>query len=183
MQKFADGGRHRLRRPWLACCLLLLTASCQIEAPERPAVDIVDEVTAIDRAALIGGWNCRELDPYPGQPVLVQQLTFNGDGTFRAVATAPLERELTGGRLLETATTGNWRVDGDIVEIRDTIVETAARGGHRTAGALGILDETTAEFGTPSGIQGSAKTLRLTEEELVLRGLEADAPTWGCKRT
>jgi hypothetical protein len=50
---------------------VLLLAGCATgggETPRRPTTSVADDVGAVDRAAVVGTWQCRELNPYPEVP-------------------------------------------------------------------------------------------------------------------
>jgi len=55
---------------------LLLVAACDADGldsfgagPSRPAVSVAKRVTMVSATELVGTWSCRELNPYPDQPL------------------------------------------------------------------------------------------------------------------
>jgi hypothetical protein len=81
---------------------------------------VEDQVGAIDRAALVGRWSCRELNPFEGRPPQDQTVEFEADGNGRSSAvidTAAAGSPL-GGRM-EVDFVYDWRVYGERVAVAD----------------------------------------------------------------
>lgn len=165
----------------LIVLILSSLGACALSPPQRPAVAVPDEVTSIDRALLTGGWSCREMNPLPGGLPITQELTFNADSTLRSVAFVPVSQQLPGASDMETVMTGNWSAEGDRIAVRNSTVDVQALDDSSASGPLAVMASSIAKL-APQGFQGSADVLRLTDEALILRGDDADAPTLSCSR-
>ena len=91
------------------------------DTPRRPVVSVTDEVQAIDREALVGTWECRELNSYPEIPQVTTRTTYRADGTFTSEGrSAP--RPPFGSMEIEAK--GRWAVEGQ--QVTTSGVETEA---------------------------------------------------------
>ena len=76
---------HR-RRVFGVLSALGLLAACagggSGSRPVRPVVSMADEVGTVNRQLIVGTWQCRELNPYPGRPAQTTTATYHADGTF-----------------------------------------------------------------------------------------------------
>ena len=71
---------------------------------------------------LIGNWQCRDLNPLPGQPPQTVATRYADDGSFRSVSELPVHGPIGS---IEIEQRGRWALDGDRLITSD--VTTAAR--------------------------------------------------------
>jgi hypothetical protein len=159
---------------------LLGCAGTNEPPPTRPAVAVADEVGAVDRARLVGTWQCRELNPYPGAPRLVTTVTYASDGSFTSQGTTAAGE--AGPSPMRFSGTGHWRVEGDRLITSDVHSDVTAADGNPLMSALGAISSSIAN-NFMRDRSGPIDVLRLTANELVLRpiGIE-DPPVQSCTR-
>jgi hypothetical protein len=161
---------------------VVLLAACAAggggEAPQRPAVSVADQVGAVDRSLVVGTWQCRDLNPYPGAPEQVVTETFGADGSFLGQSRVSGEGPVG---MIQVSARGKWAVEGD--RITTTGVTTQASSADPT---LNMIAGLTAEYlnrQPPSLRDGSSELLKLSRSELVLRPLAVeDPPIIACTR-
>lgn len=159
---------------------LLLVTGCATggDTPRRPAVSVADEVSAVDRAAVVGSWQCRELNPYPEVPTVATTTTYRADGSFtsegRSAARPPLGA-------VEITATGNWSVEGGAI-VTSGVTTEASSADAWTDMMAGVAARLVDSFGGPED-RAAGEVLKLTRAELVLRpsGVE-DPPVIACTR-
>ena len=167
--------------------LLLLGATAALAAcsgiagppPKRPPVQVGDRVQQVDRAAIVGIWSCRELNPYAEVPAQNSTVTYAADGSFiskasyDAGATPPF-----GG--MSVVTTGKWSVEGDRIVTSDVNSQASSPDAFTN-----MLAGVATSFANSMSAQqqGSGDVLKLTKTELTIRpaGVE-DPPVIGCTR-
>jgi hypothetical protein len=167
--------------------LLLLGATAALAAcagiagppPKRPPVEVADQVQRVDRGAVIGTWNCRELNPYAEVPAQVSTVTYAADGGFVAKARYDAGAAPPFGGM-SVVTTGKWSVENDRILTSD--VNTQASSEDPFTNVLAGVASTFANSMSAQQ-QGSGDVLKLTRTELTLRpdGVE-DPPVIGCTR-
>ena len=149
------------------------------DTPRRPVVSVTDEVQAIDREALVGTWECRELNSYPEIPQVTTRTTYRADGTFTSEGrSAP--RPPFGSMEIEAK--GRWAVEGQ--QVTTSGVETEASSEDAwTDFMAGVSAQLVDSFGGSEN-RSSGDVLKLTRRELVLRpvGVE-DPPVIACTRS
>ena len=148
--------------------------------PRRAAVAVTDEVGAIDRARILGSWQCRELNPYPGAPRLVTTVTYAPDGSFTSEGiTAAGE---AGPSPMRISAIGQWRVEGERLITSQVRSDATAADGNPLMSALGSISSSIAN-NFMRDRSGPIEVLRLTPTDLVLRpiGIE-DPPVQSCTR-
>jgi hypothetical protein len=172
-------------RTWAGGALLVgtvLLAACagSEPAPRRIAIAVPDEVGQVDPTLLVGTWQCRELNPYPGQPPQSTEITYDAGGSFQGEARPSAESPI--GRLLITAT-GNWRVEGDRLVTSNVESKAQALDGNPAAGFLAGIGSAFANGFLAAERDGATDILSLTKHELVMRpiGLD-DPPILSCTR-
>lgn len=173
--------------PLAAFAALTLLAACDTAgfdplgmSPSRPQVDIPKEVTIVSTAELVGTWTCRELDPYPDQPMITTTMTLGEDGRISSETLLPMAGQVPGATDMIMTMTGNWRVEGDQLITTDSDVEMAAADGS-AGGISAMMNSIAASFMDRAG-DGSAEIFRVTATELVMRGEDEDAATLACLR-
>jgi len=166
---------------------LLLVAACDADGldsfgagPSRPAVSVAKEVTMVSATELVGTWSCRELNPYPDQPLITSTIMLNEDGTMSSEALLPMAETMPGAPDMVMTMTGEWQVDGDRLITKNTNVEMAAADG--SEGGMAALMSSAAEFFADQSEQGTSEIFRITASDLVMRGDDPDAPTLSCQR-
>jgi hypothetical protein len=152
----------------------LLLVGCAAAGPERPAVGVGAPLAAVDPGLVVGTWECRDLNPYPGQPEQVVASTYRADGGFedRSVVPGPPP----GGAAIEVANRGRWAVEGGRIVTREVRVEATARGGDLALSRLAALS---AEFmnGRPAHERdGAMEVLELGPSEMLLRPIGVEDP-------
>lgn len=146
----------------------------------RPPVTIAKEVTTVSSAELVGGWTCRELNPYPDQPAVTTTLVLAADGTMSSEALLPMAETMPGATDMLMRVTGDWRVEGDRLITANTDVEMTSADGSQ--GGLSSLMQSAAAFFADRAGDGNAEIFRATASELVMRDADPDAPTVACLR-
>ncbi len=159
-----------------------LLASCAGMAgppPARPPVQVSDQVQQVDRGAVVGTWNCRELNPYAEVPAQNSTVTYAADGTFIAKAHYDAGAAPPFGGM-SVLTTGKWSVENDRIVTSD--VNTQASSPDAFTNVIAGVASTFAN-NMSAQQQGSGDVLKLTRTELTLRpdGVE-DPPVIGCTR-
>ena len=167
--------------------LLLLGATATLAAcagvggppPKRPPVQVGDRVQQVDRAAVVGIWSCRELNPYAEVPAQNSTVTYAADGSFiskahyDAGATPPFAG-------MSVVTTGKWSVEGDRIVTSDVNSQASSPDAFTN-----MLAGVATSFANSMSAQqqGSGDVLKLTKTELTIRpaGVE-DPPVIGCTR-
>jgi hypothetical protein len=160
----------------------LILAGCAMgggDTPRRPVVSVTDEVQAVDRAAVIGTWECRELNPFPEVPQVTTRTTYRADGSFTSEGrSAP--RPPFGS--MEIQANGRWAVEDQ--RIVTSGVETDASSEDAWTNFMaGVSAQLVDSFGGREN-RSSGDVLKLTRSELVLRpaGVE-DPPVIACTRS
>jgi hypothetical protein len=153
--------------------------------PRRPAVAVEDAVGAVDRAALVGSWSCRELNPFEGRQPQAQTLEFREDGKGRSSATIDMAAQ--GGPLpgrMAVDHTFDWTVEGERVAVGNTQATVRAADGNAATGALAGLTQFVINRFSSETKPGTMDVLRLDGERLVVRtNTEVElAPTLDCTR-
>ena len=172
---------HR-RRVFGVLSALGLVAACAGggSGPVRPVVSMADEVGTVDRRLIVGTWQCRELNPYPGRPAQTTMATYNADGTFtsegRAAGQGPVGAMVVNARV-------NWAVQGEQMVSSNVRSEARAADGNAATNMLAGLGAAIANSMMASQREGAADLLKLSRGEMVLRpvGVE-DAPVLSCTR-
>lgn len=154
--------------------LLLLLASCAVEPPRRPVVEAGAPLGVVEPALLVGVWECRDLNPYPGQPDQVVVSTYDADGSFVDRSLVPGPPGLGG--MMEVTVRGRWAVEGGRLVTREARAEARAVEGEARLGQIAALG---AEFlnSRPAHERDTvAEVLRLDAGELVLRPVGPEDP-------
>lgn len=178
---------RQVRRIAAATALLALAAGCaggEPDAPIRPVVSLPDEVGAVDRAALVGTWACRELNPLTGREPVTSTMELGADGRGHNVGQADMmERGAPVSGKMVIDTVYDWRVDGDRLVAANARTTVRSADGEPTSGFLAGLAQMAVNTFAKGGAPGSMDVLRLDARELVLRNAEvAEAPTLACTR-
>lgn len=159
---------------FLAAC----TGSSGGDTPRRPALDVADGVTGVDRDMIVGTWQCRELNPYPELPQQVTTITYKADGTFtgegRTQARPPF------GPMTSTSS-GKWRVEDGQIVTSDVAIDAGSEDAFTNVMA-GITSSIANTLGMTQA-QGAGDVLELSRNRLTFRpvGIE-DPPTFSCTR-
>ena len=167
--------------------LLLLGATAALAAcsgiagppPKRPAVQVSDQVQQVDRAAIVGTWTCREVNPYAEVPAQNSTVSYDADGGFiskaryDAGATPPF-----GG--MSVVTTGKWTVENDRIVTSDVNSQASSPDAF-TNMLAGVATSFANNMSAQQ--QGSGDVLKLTRNELTIRpvGID-DPPVLACTR-
>ena len=167
--------------------LLLLGATATLAAcagvggppPKRPPVQVGDQVQQVDRAAIVGIWSCRELNPYAEVPAQNSTVTYAADGSFiskaryDAGATPPFAG-------MSVVTTGKWSVEGDRIVTSDVNSQASSPDAF-TNMLAGVATSFANNMSAQQ--QGSGDVLKLTRNELTIRpvGID-DPPVLACTR-
>jgi hypothetical protein len=156
---------------------ILLSAACtsglDTEAPRRPPVESPAPLAAIDRALLAGTWQCRDLNPYPGQPEQIVTSTYDADGSFTDRSRAPGP---PGGGAIEVTTRGRWAVDGGRLALSEVRTEARSADGDPKLDRIAALSAEFLNSRPQHERDGAADVLRLSESELVLRPVGVEDP-------
>lgn len=142
--------------------------------PRRPQVQAPpDTVSRIDQALLLGTWRCRELNPYPGAPVVATTMTFLRDGSMLSEGRSEPKEPL--GSVIVTST-GRWQIAGDKITMTD--VKTAARSADNNPATNALLQLGTGLANNLMAQQkpGASDVLTLSRSDLVIRPGEVDDP-------
>lgn len=155
-------------------------------SPARPSVDIADRVSSVDRALVVGDWQCRELNPYPNAPIVITDTTFYPDGYFTSRSTGQPQAGLPTGPTTVT-TRGKWRVEEDRLVTSEVTAELSSGNG----GSGDLLGSVLTQIGPllgggqaaqPQG--GASDVLELTSSTMVIKGQDIqDPPVVTCSRT
>jgi hypothetical protein len=143
--------------------------------PQRTPVSVADRVDSIDRNLLVGTWQCREMNPYPGAPAHTTTVTYRADGTFAGEGS-------TGGAMsgLSLQSSAKWRIEGDQLVMSDQ--DSSATSENPVLSVLGSLGSAIADQMT-AGETARSDILQLDSGHLVWRvaGIE-DPPVMSCTR-
>jgi hypothetical protein len=159
----------------------LLLAACATgggDTPRRPATSVADEVGEVDRAAVVGTWECRELNPYPEVPQVATTTTYRADGTFtsegRSAPRPPLGP-------VQVEANGGWSVEGG--EIVTSEVTTEASSEDAWTNLMAGVGAQFIDWFAGAQDRASVEVLKLGRGELVVRpiGVE-DPPVIACTR-
>ena len=158
--------------------LLALTA-CAVPI-ERPEITTPTGAGPVETALLIGDWQCRDLNPLPGQPPQTIATRYADDGSFRSVSELPVHGPIGP---IEIAQHGQWSLDGDRLITSD--VTTAARaldGNGETDAYAKAGAELIDAMG--AGRPAASRVLLLDQTRLTLRPVDvSDPPVVGCTRS
>ena len=128
---------------------------------------------------LVGTWQCRDLNPLPGQPPQSVATRYADDGSFRSISELPVHGPI-GPIAVEQR--GRWALDGDRLITSD--VTTAARaldGNTETDAYAKAGAELVDAMG--AGRPVASQVLLLDPARLTLRPAEVDdPPVIGCSR-
>jgi hypothetical protein len=153
---------------------MLLLAACATgggETPRRPATSVVDEAGAVDRAAVVGTWQCRELNPYPEVPQVATTTTYRADGTFTSEGrSAP--RPPLGPMRVEA--NGRWSVEGG--EIVTSEVTTEASSEDAWTNLMAGVGAHFIDLVGGAQDRVSVEVLKLSRGELVVRPSGVEDP-------
>ncbi len=170
----------------LPCLLLAACATGGSDVPKRPPVNVADTVSSVDKALLVGTWQCHELNPVPGVPETKQEIAFKADGTLVSTGHAAMPEEASGmlgtGDMIST-TTGSWQVEGGDIATSGLHTEVTSADGNALMGAMAGLVSSIANSSSATMAPGKTNVLRLGPHELVMRpvGVE-DPPVLSCSR-
>lgn len=159
----------------LALSGFLLLAACATDGggrPRRPPVEMPAPLATVDPALVTGTWQCRDLNPYPGQPEQTVASTYDADGSFTDRSQVSGPPPAAG--VIEVTTRGRWAVEGGRIVTREA--RTEARAADTELDEIVTLS---AEFlnGRPQQERdGAADVLRLSPDELVLRPVGVEDP-------
>lgn len=162
---------------------------------QRPAVSIADQVTTVDRQLVVGGWQCRELNPYPNTPIVINTTTFYPDGYFTSRSTGQAQAGLPMGGSGTVTTRGRWRAEEGRLVTSEVVAEMAqapATGAGGTGGTGDLVGTVLSQIGPllvgggqatqPQG--SSSEVLELTRSTMVFKALGIqDPPIVTCTRT
>jgi hypothetical protein len=143
-------------------------------------VTVAKEVSMVSTDELVGTWTCRELNPYPDQPLTTTTLVLDADGRVSSETLLPMEETMPGAGDMLMTMTGDWRVEGDRLITANTEVDLAAADG--SEGGLSSMMQSFAAVFTDRAGDGNAEIFRVTATELVMRDADPDAPTVACLR-
>jgi hypothetical protein len=152
--------------------------------PLRAAIDVPDEVAAVDRATLIGKWSCRELNPMTGRAPVVSTVEFRGDGTghnYGLIDMAQQGSPMTGRMAVDY--TYDWNVQGEQVVVDNAKASIKAADDSPMTGMMAGMAQVASNVFSNQLKPATANVLRLTPTELVIHNGEvAEAPILGCTR-
>ena len=148
------------------------------DTPRRPATSVADEVGEVDRAAVVGTWQCRELNPYPEVPLVATTTTYRADGTFTSEGRSAPRPPLGPVRV---EANGRWSVDGGEIVTSGVTTEASSEDAWTNLMA-GVGAQFVDWFGRAQD-RASVEVLKLSRGELVVRpnGVE-DPPVIACTR-
>ena len=162
-----------------ALLMLLALAGCTV-SPERPEVVAPTGGGPVEASLLIGNWQCRDLNPLPGQPPQTVATRYADDGSFRSVSEVPMHGPIGP---IEIEQRGRWALDGDRLITSD--VTTAARaldGNSETDAYAKAGAELIDAMG--AGRPVASRVLLLDPARLTLRPADVtDPPVVGCTRS
>jgi hypothetical protein len=170
----------------VAACAMLVGCAGGREpsTPLRAAVSIPDEVAEVDRAALVGKWSCRELNPMTGRAPVDSTGEFRSDGTghnFGLIDMAQQGSPLTGRMAVDY--TYNWNVQGEQVVVSNDKASIKAADDSPMTGMMAGMAQMASNVFSNQLKPGTANVLKLTPTELVIHNGEvAEAPVLGCTR-
>lgn len=168
----------------LAACSLAACDVADLDAfgpgPSRPPVTVAKEVTMVSADELVGSWTCRELNPYPDQPLTTTTIVLGDDARVSSETLLPMGETMPGAGDMLMTMTGDWRVAGDRLIISGTEVALAAADGSES-GLSSLMRSAAALFVDRAG-DSDAEIFRVTATELVMRADDPDAPTIACLR-
>ena len=167
--------------PQREAALLTLLALAACAAPlERPEVTTPTGGGPVEAALLIGDWQCRDLNPLPGQPPQTVATRYADDGSFRSTSELPVHGPIGP---IEIVQQGRWALDGDRLTTSD--VRTAARaldGNSETDAYAKAGAELIDAMG--AGRPVASRVLLLDPARLTLRPVDVtDPPVVGCTRS
>jgi hypothetical protein len=148
------------------------------DTPRRPTTSVADEVGTVDSAAVVGTWECRELNPYPEVPQVATTTTYRADGTFTSEGRSAPRPPLGPVRV---EANGRWSVEGG--EIVTSEVETEASSEDAWTNLMAGVGARFVDAFGGSQNRASGEVLKLGRGELVVRpsGVE-DPPVIACTR-
>lgn len=116
----------------VACAAVL--SGC-ISTPPRPVYEGADTVGAIDKSALIGKWEVRQLNPVPGTdyPKIVSVYSEDGTVATTMIPTGEMA-EAMGSTTYES--NGNWGTEGDFLMHSEMKMKTTDNSGSNQFSAL-----------------------------------------------
>lgn len=99
-------------------------ASCG-SPPKRALYQGTDQVSAVDRGALVGKWQASVLNPFDGEPDVNSVVTLNADSTFlMRTEVNPVQDDHPG---VTTVYSGSWGVSNGALFYKDiTVVDSKA---------------------------------------------------------
>ncbi|MDF1587464.1 hypothetical protein [Marinimicrococcus flavescens] len=159
---------------------------------QRPAVSVADQVTSVDRQLVVGGWQCRELNPYPDAPIVINTTTFYPDGYFTSQSTGQAQAGLPMGGSGTVTTRGRWRAEEGRLVTSEVAAEAARAPATGAGNSADIVGSVLSQIGPllvgggqaaqPQG--GASEVLELTRSTMVLKSLDVqDPPIVTCTRT
>ncbi|MEK0082608.1 hypothetical protein [Benzoatithermus flavus] len=161
----------------LALSGFLLLAACTTDGgdgPRRPPVEMPAPLAVVDPALVVGTWQCRDLNPYPGQPEQTVTSTYDADGSFTdrsRVAGPP-----PAGGAIDVVARGRWAVEGGRIVTREVRTEAHAAGGDPKLDEIAALSAEFLNSRPRHERDGAVDVLRLSPDELVLRPAEVEDP-------
>jgi hypothetical protein len=173
------GGSGCALRHKVALLTLLALAGCVVPL-ERPEIATPAGGGPVEAALLIGDWQCRDLNPLPGQPPQTVATRYADDGSFRSLSELPVHGPIGP---IEIVQQGRWALDGDRLTTSD--VTTAARaldGNGETDAYARAGAELVDAMG--AGRPVASRVLLLDSARLTLRPVDvSDPPVVGCTRS
>jgi hypothetical protein len=164
--------------------MMLVLVGCAADGgdapPARPSVNVQDQVGAVDRERIVGAWQCRDLNPYPGQVDQIVNETYAADGAYRAES-HPAPRPPLGA--LVVTVRGQWSCAGDKVVTSGLTTEARSADGDANTDLLAGLGAQFVNSYAANQADGAADVLELGPDRLVLRPVGvADPPVIACTR-
>jgi hypothetical protein len=157
--------------------LLLALAGCAADGGDaplaRPTVNVRDQVGPIDRARIVGAWQCRDLNPYPDQVDQIVRESYAADGSYRAES-HPAPRPPLGALVVTVG--GTWAVAGDKVVTSGLTTEARSADGNADTDLLAGLGAQFVNSYAANQADGAADVLELGPDRLVLRPVGVDEP-------
>lgn len=170
----------------LPCLLLAACATGSSDTPKRPPVNVADTVSSIDKALLVGTWQCHELNPLAGVPETKTSIELKADGSLVSNGrSAPSQQEgspLGSGEMI-ISSTGTWQVEGEDLIITGVHTEAKPADGNAIMGAITSFATSIVNSSSEAMTPHQSNVLRLSRHELVMRPVDVeDPPVISCTR-